>query len=433
MLSSRMPLLQSFRLTKLILLASMILAPPAAVAGGGLVANDQALRLGLTRAWFSQTQLDRSLQQVQSAVLYGDQLFVLTSAGTLHVMDAHTGRTVWIERMGDPKHPSLGPAVSDMHVALVSGSTLFVLNRSDGRREMTRELGGGAGGGPALTTSHVYVPLFSGKMEAYSLNDSEEPTWYYASTGRVFDAAAASADSVMWPTDRGYLYVANSAGNGVRYRFESASRITGLPAVQDGVIYAAAASGYVHAIDEQAGGQKWRYATGAPITRSPVVIGNRVYAATESPTLHCLNAKSGVPVWEARNMRQLVAVSKSSVYGINNYGDVTVIDAASGVPQGRLRTSDKTSAVINDQTDRLYLISETGLVQCLHEIDSDEPYLHGVQPAEQEGDVEPAEDPGSEMTDDEPDDGAPNLFEEPDDSNPFGEETDAADNINPFG
>jgi hypothetical protein len=36
-------------------------------------------------------------------------------------------------------------------------------------------------------------------------------------------------------------------------------------------------------------------------------------------------------------------------------------------------------AVLNEQTDRLFLVSETGLVQCLHEVALADPLMHREQ------------------------------------------------------
>jgi hypothetical protein len=109
-----------------------------------------------------------------------------------------------------------------------------------------------------------------------------------------------------------------------------------------------------------------------------------------------------------------------------------VLDAKSGVPLGSLRTSPETTAIVNPTTDRLYLVSETGLVQCLHEVGADKPTIHTAPAAPAEGDAadpavsaeegaEPAE-PGQPAA------GSP--FDEPaDDASPFGGD----DTADPFG
>jgi outer membrane protein assembly factor BamB len=416
-------------------LVMLVSADGARAARGALVDEAVAQRYGLERMWFSQVQLDPSRHSVEHAVLHDGELFVLTTSGVLHVMNAETGRTVWIQRMGNPNYPSLGPGVNSKYVALVNGSTLYVLERKGGREIFQRSLGGGPAGGPALTDSMVFVPLFSGKVEGYTIAEPQTPALYFSSAGRIFASPLTTTDSVVWPTDAGILYVANSNGRGVRFRFESTSPFAGNPAAKGGLLYATAASGYVYALAEQNGNQRWRYATGAPTSRSPVVVGSRVFVATNLPSLHCLEAMTGKFLWEAPDIRQVVAVSQGRVYGINRVGDVTILDVNTGVRQGRLQTSGTTSAVLNDQTDRLYLISESGLLQCLREVGATKPFLHGAVPPQ--GEAQPDDAPAGAEDDpfaapaDEDD-----PFGGPAEDDPFGgamPEEEPGGEVDPFG
>ena len=50
------------------------------------------------------------------------------------------------------------------------------------------------------------------------------------------------------------------------------------------------------------------------------------------------------------------------------------------------------TALVNDQTDRLFLISESGLVQCLHEIGANKPTHYVERPAAETKPAEPAAD-----------------------------------------
>src|SRR5690606_11755876 len=99
-------------------------------------------------------------------------------------------------------------------------------------------------------------------------------------------------------------------------------------------------------------------------------------------------------------------------------GDVTILDAATGVRQGRLQTDSTTSAVLNDQTDRLYLVSESGLLQCLREVGATKPLVHGAEVQPGEGDPAAGEEADPFAAPDEGED----PFAAPDDD-PFG--TDA--------
>jgi outer membrane protein assembly factor BamB len=351
-------------------------------AAGRLVSSQRAQHLGLQRAWFAQVRLDRARNHIERAVLAGDRLDVLTSAGVVQEFDANTGETLWIAPIGNPNYPSLGPAVSDKFVALLNGSTLYVLDRADGRPVKVRRVGGAPGAAPALAAAHVFVPLVSGRIEGYPLGEKVLTPWYYQSIGRAMVAPLANKEIVAWGTDSGYVYVAGAAELGMRSRLETGSEIVAPPAYRKPYIYVAALSGELFAIDETSGAKRWKYATGYPVVRAPAVIGDRVFITTDEPALHCVDAKSGVAVWEAPNVAQFAAASRHRVYGVDEFGAFLVLDAATGSLIARISTEGTTNALVNDQTDRIFLVSDDGAVQCLHEIGAKQPLYHNPPAAE---------------------------------------------------
>jgi outer membrane protein assembly factor BamB len=134
-----------------------------------VVTQESAARLGLARPWFTQLRVDGARNHVVRAVLENDRLTVVTSAGIVQQLDALTGRTHWIAPIGNEFYPSLGPAVNDKFVALINGSTLYVLDRNDGKAIIIRSVGGAPGAAPALAENTVFVPLLSGRIEGYTL------------------------------------------------------------------------------------------------------------------------------------------------------------------------------------------------------------------------------------------------------------------------
>src|SRR5687768_11657336 len=134
-----------------------------------LVERGEAARLGLDRAWFAQVELDRARNEVERAILAGDHLIVLTTAGVVQLLDANTGESLWTAPIGNPDYPSLGPAANDSAIAILNGSTLYVLDRKDGRPLTIRPVGGAPGASPALSNDYVFVPLINGRIEGYPL------------------------------------------------------------------------------------------------------------------------------------------------------------------------------------------------------------------------------------------------------------------------
>jgi outer membrane protein assembly factor BamB len=348
-----------------------------------LMSRDEARSLGLERAWFAQVRLDRARSQVQRAILVGDRLTVLTSVGLVHEFNAVTGETIWTAPVGNENFPSLGPAADDKYVAVVNGSTLFVLRREDGRPVLDRRVGGGPGAAPAVAAEYVFVPLINGRMEGYPLNQGTDKThtpWYYQSYGRAMVAPLATPMCIIWSTEKGHLYVGRSLNPAVRFRLETRSDIVAPPAYRDPLVYVGSTAGDLFGLHEMKGTREWKFATGYPIIRAPAAVGDRVYVTTEEPAMHCVDAKTGQGIWETPAITQFAAASSKRVYGIDDLRALVVVDANTGALLDRMPTDGSANALVNDHTDRLYLISEDGLLQCLHEIGVKEPLYHNPPP-----------------------------------------------------
>jgi outer membrane protein assembly factor BamB len=342
----------------------------------------EARQLGLQRAWFAQVNLDSARNRLERAVLYGDRLTIMTSAGVVQELNALTGETIWTARIGNPEHPSLGPAANDKAVAVVNGSTLYVLDKNDGKPIVVRPVGGAPGAAPALAESHVFVPLVTGRIEAYPIDEQQKLTpWYYQSYGRAMVPPMATAESVVWATDSGHMYVGNAKDLRVRFRLEAGSEIVAPPASGPPYVYAATSTGEVFSMHEATGVRRWKYAAGFPIHRAPAVVGNLVFVSSEEPMLHCIDATRGTEIWAAPGVNQFAAASKTRVYGVDVLGALVVLDAATGATLGRIFRDTDTHALVNDQTDRIYVVSADGLVQCYHELDAKEPTYHRPKPA----------------------------------------------------
>jgi len=342
-----------------------------------MVGEEEATRLGLTRAWFTQVRVDSGRNHVERAVLNGDRLTVLTSAGIVQEIDALTGRTYWVAPIGKENYPSLGPTGNDKYVAIVNGSTLYVLDRVDGKPVLVRSVGGAPGATPALAPDYVFIPLVSGRIEAYPIEGKKKLTpWYYQSFGRAMVPPLVTPDSIVWTTDAGYLYVGNSKSPSMRFRLETGSDISAQPGYRKPYVFVASMNGDLFAMNEVSGSRLWKYSTGFPIMRAPAAIGDRVFITSGEPALHCIDATTGNGAWEAPHVVQFAAVSKNRVYGVDDLEAFVVLDAKNGSTIARMASGQPIRTLVNDQTDRVYLVSDDGMVECLHEIASKEPMRH---------------------------------------------------------
>ena len=409
----------------------------AAALNDEIIPEAMAQRYGLTRVWVTQAQVNRGQGRLQAVVLCDGALYAQSNRATLEAIDAETGQKLWSKMIGQSGHPSLPPAASRDLVATINGSTLYVMNRYNGDILYQTAIDGAPGGGPALSSKRAYVPVVSGLVLAYRLepltdaakelgkidpragdmSDEEKkeaakkaeeerrenirirqdyvPPLACSSTGRVLVPPVVTTQNrdeefVTWGTDRGYLYVGRidrraEDAFAATYRLATNGTFSNPPAYlppdpkvlgDSGVIFAGSSDGYVYAMGERSGEVQWKFATSDPVIDSPVVIEDRVYATTELGGMFCLNAKTGKQIWWAPDVLHFVAAGKHRVYAADKLGRLRILDARNGATLDSLPTIAMPIKLCNGQTDRIYLATEGGVIQCLREVEQVNPVAY---------------------------------------------------------
>jgi hypothetical protein len=167
---------------------------------------------------------------------------------------------------------------------------------------------------------------------------------------------------------------------------------------------------------ELSGDEQWRFSTGYSITSSPAVVGDTVYVASFEPALHAVDTATSKERWSAPGASHFAAKGKDRVYASDRYGNLLLLDAKTGVRQGRIPVAEGIKTLVNDQTDRIFLVNDRGLVQCFREIGAGQPTRYR-QPIGQAAAAEEAD------ADDAPATQASPFNEEPPADAPDGEET----------
>ncbi len=461
----------------------------AAEALGALIAETTANRHGLTRPWFNQVEFDPARGRVTGMTLYGDVLYVQTSRGQVHAMDAERGDTLWVRRVGNPGHPTLPLGVNDEMVSVINGSTLFVINRYNGRIIWQTRLDGIPGAGVTMSQERVFIPMIDGMVAAYRLDptagrryrdpetpadeeaaalvpdeaddeDAEEAEFARLDAFRVAEDTilpqiiqsygsaivpplvtrqSASQEFVAWATDRGMMFVAElnrfrDRDFRINYRLRTHDIISASPTlipsdpeagIEAAKIIAVSHDGRVYALDERSGRELWQFPTGEPIRVPAVVIGDRIHVATSLGGMYCLEASSGRQLWWAPQITDFVAAGNDRIYVSDKLDRLVVLDAETGSRLDTLPVDPTHLRFRNDRTDRIYLASPSGLVQCLREVDLTEPLRH--RPWGQVVEVEE-----SEVTEAEREEAAPAVEQRPAED-PFQRPVaEPADHFDPF-
>ena len=409
----------------------------AAALNDEIITEAAAQRYGLTRMWITQAQVSRGQSRLQALVLCDGRLYAQSNRASLEAIDAETGQKLWSKMVGQASEPSLSPGAFRDLVATINGCTLFVLNRYTGDILYQTVVNGAPGAGPALSAKRAYVPMVDGTILAYRLDPvadaakelgkidlratemSEEERKEVAenaekerrenirlrqdtvlplscgSTGRALVPPLVTTQNrqeefVAWVTDRGYLYVGRIDRHledsfVAKYRLHTNGNFSNPPAFlppnrkvtgDSGVIFAGSSDGYVYAVVENGGDLLWKFATSDPVIDSPVAIIDRVYATTELGGMFCLDTKTGKQLWWAPEVLHFVAAGKQRVYAADKLGRLRILDARNGALLDSLPTTSVPIKISNGQTDRIYLASEGGMIQCLREVELTNPVVY---------------------------------------------------------
>jgi outer membrane protein assembly factor BamB len=403
--------------TFFLILATPLCGHPMAmaqVAHGLVLGRSQVAEKGLQRAWFAQVQLDVSRDRMTHLLLNQGWLFAQTELGVIQAFDAETGVTIWSRMVGEPSHPTLPLAVNDRFVAVINGTTLYLLQRSDGRPAVSKEISGVPNAAPAMSPARVYIPTMRGLIESWELPLDEatstelererqrtQTPWRIHSAGRSETQLLVTPHSVCWPTDTGYIYVAELDARKVLFRVELTDHIVAPLGYRDPTLVAGGLGGFVWAVNETKGNVLWRFSTGYPIRKGPVIIDDQIYVCPQGHGMFCLDSTQGKQLWWAPNAAQFVAASSENVYASDPSKRLLILGAKTGNLRATLATEALPLQLTNQQTDRIYLGTRSGLIQCLHELALTEPIDHAPRPQEdqKQGETEPAEanQPGGDV------------------------------------
>lgn len=339
-------------------------------------------------------------------------LYVVSDSALLQCLDGETGRTKWSQVVGNASYPTFAAAANDDIVAVVNGSTLYILDAQDGKEINRRTTGGAPGAGPGVSDLFAHVPMVSGMMESHNLLEKYDDVRYYRSYGRSIFQPLVTPRSIAWTTDRGHMYVGHSDKSGIRFRLDTNDVIASSPAfLAPNQIVATSTDGFCYCVHELKGDLLWRFSTGQPITEAPVpiVVDDAVYVVTDENVMFKVNSKlrddrvhqsgdkilPGEHIWAKGGIYSFLGASDERVYCVGAAGRLTILDAKTGGRIGVLPFEGLDLKLRNIQTDRMFVGSKTGLIQCLHEAGNRYPIIHtGVDedltPAQEVEQADPA-------------------------------------------
>ena len=302
---------------------------------------------------------------------------VVSDRGDVQLLNAETGEIYWTVLVGNTKYPTSGVCTNDEHTVVISGITLFVLRNTDGAIIDSRQLQALPGAGPIALGKRIFVPSIENRVEVYHLDRFNWQPELLPSSGRVLSQPVLGQRSIAWSTDAGNVYVAGTAKAAMWYRVNTLGKVIAPIAYQaPGRYVANCRDGFVYCIDEPTGDMVWRQSLGEVLTSEPVLVKNRAYIVSRDKNCYCLDMRNGKIIWSQPNLQRIVAASGKRLYALDRLGNLMILNLETG---GRFKTvsAGKIDFVVsNPLTDRIYMGTRNGLIQCVHEIHQEYPLLH---------------------------------------------------------
>ena len=411
------------------------------------------------------------------------RIALLTNRGDVTLVDGETGAVLWTKTVGNPRHAAVGVCTNDELTVVLTGLRMYVIRNSDGHVISEKITKGVAGASPVITErrtattfnyevnqngensySMIYVPTIENRMDLYDLDkeiktDGPDALASYPKGlpgfGRGLMQPTLGSKSIAWPTDQGVVYVADLVTNNVDRQLRTLGTITSPVAYIPGVrrFLTASSDGYVYCFKEDDPDDMWRSSIGEPIYRKPILVDGNAYVVTRSYKLHQLDLSTGAEKWIVPNVERVISISDNRIYCVQVGGNLMVLDENQGTPLRTVPMQSVDFTFLNTMTDRMYIGTKDGLLQCVRELNQTFPVVHtkasesavadAAAADANAADDQPKEDPFAPKPAPMPNAGNANPFGKPannnnggGNANPFAPKPAAGNgggNANPFG
>ena len=365
-------------------------------------------------------------------------LYTLATDGMLESRDAESGEPIWRVRVGNNRLPYSTLGVSEDFLTVINGANLLQVEAATGDVLADVRTNEAPMFGAVNSGDYAMIPIVGGGIEGFPLDDPTRDPFMERVAGTTLSVPTKSPESskTAWGTSQGFVYVMELEGNpSVLFRLKTDGIVSGRIAAASGDrFFFGSDQGQVYGMRAtRVGDVLWNVPFGEPFYNEPMVVGDQVLIRSTYGNLFSLNIADGNATWvrSVSNISELLGALNGRIFATTLSGSLIVLDLETGE---RLESYDNvrpTQFIANNLTNRLYLISEGGEVQCLRMKGSTLPEFNSQPdeaPATSEAGGEAKENPSTPF--------APAAGTDPfgaGGNDPFGAGAGAAGGNDPFG
>jgi outer membrane protein assembly factor BamB len=189
---------------------------------------------------------------------------------------------------------------------------------------------------PSVCGDTVYAGDDLGVMHAVEL-ETGKPRWTFSTQGQIISAVSCSEKILVFGSYDGFVYALRPDGT-LLWKFETAGRVHGTPAIADGRVIAAGCDEYLHVIDLKTGKSISQISLGSVSGASACVVGSQVFVGTYGNQVLGVDILAGKVRWRFEDPdRQFPFASSVAIAG-----DILVI----GGRDKRIRGLDRNTGKV---------------------------------------------------------------------------------------
>ncbi len=374
------------------LVLSIFLAAPPTVSAQQditsrvLPSHTMLRRHGLVRMWWGQAALDPARDVIKHVHLDEDVAILQASNGAVTTFASESGRRLWSAQLGRKDAPSQ-PAVTNGDFAFIpAGRKLFCLDKFDGELLWELTLPRSPSTSPAVSEDQIFYGSFDGSIFAFDLHrirdlylKNELADWGFLArqwrykTGKIITTPPIATGRVVnFASLDNSLYSITAGSPRLQWQSETEQPVSAPITYNNGFLYVACEDFNLYCLNAENGNSRWQpFPSGFPIRRTPRVIGQQIFIFPEAGGVFALSTLTGKRTWWRQGVVDYVGASHQRLYTRDRVGNVVILRRTDGAVLGSMPLRQFGIKFPNDRTDRMLLITHSGLVVSIREAGSD--------------------------------------------------------------